>query len=40
MESHDEAAVKRLERLARTLTFATIILAVSVVLLLLLDFAP
>jgi len=40
MESHDEASVKRLERLARTLTFATIILAVSVVLLLILDFGP
>jgi hypothetical protein len=40
MENQNEAAVKRLERLGRLLTYATIVLAVTVVLLVILDFAP
>ena len=40
MENQNEAAVKRLERLSRQLTYATIVLAVAVVLLAILDFAP
>jgi len=40
MEDQNEAAVKRLERLGRVLTFATAILAITVVLLAILYFAP
>jgi hypothetical protein len=40
MENRDEAAVKRVERLARQLTYATVVLGIVVVLLLILDFAP
>jgi hypothetical protein len=39
MENQNEAAVKRLERLGRLLTYATIVLAATVVLLVILDFA-
>jgi hypothetical protein len=40
MANQDEAAVKRLERLGRLLTYATIVLVVTVALLVVLDFAP
>lgn len=40
MENQNEAAVKRLERLGRLLTYATIVLVAAVVLLVILDFAP
>ena len=40
MENPDEAAVKRVEHLARLLTYATAVLGITVVLLLILDFAP
>jgi len=40
MEDQNEGSVKRLERVGRLLTFATIILAIIVVLLVILDFAP
>lgn len=40
MEDQNEVAVKRLERLGRLLTYATIVLAVTVVLLVIIDFAP
>lgn len=40
MQDQNEAAVKRLERLGRYLTYATVILAATVVLLVVLDFGP
>jgi len=40
MEDQNEAAVKRLERVGRLLTYATVILAIIVVLLVILDFGP
>ena len=40
MEEQNEAAVKRLERLGRYLTYATVILAITVALLVISDFAP
>ena len=38
MDSQNEAAVKRLERVGRLLTYATVVLAITVVLLVILDF--
>jgi len=40
MEDQNEAAVKRLERLGRWLTYSTVILAIIVVLLVIQDFGP
>ena len=40
MENKNEAAVKRLERLGRLLMYAAIVLGITVVLLVVLDFAP
>jgi len=40
VEDQNEAAVKRLERLGRLLTYATVVLAAAVVLLVILDFGP
>jgi len=40
MENRDETDVKRVEHLARMLTYAAAVLGITVVLLLILDFAP
>ena len=40
MQDQNEETVKRMERLGRLLTYATVILAASVVLLAIFDFAP
>lgn len=40
MENQDERNVKRLERLGRLLMGAVVALVISIVLLLILDFAP